>query len=91
VILDAKAARQDIGALRVLRRYERWRKGENLAMMWLMDGFNELFAADALPLRILRNGGLTLTNAAGPVKRLIIRRAMGLEGDLPRLALTGCW
>ncbi|MGH8510891.1 MAG: FAD-dependent monooxygenase, partial [Gammaproteobacteria bacterium] len=35
VILDAKAARQDIGALRVLRRYERWRKGENLAMMWL--------------------------------------------------------
>ncbi|MGH8555203.1 MAG: UbiH/UbiF/VisC/COQ6 family ubiquinone biosynthesis hydroxylase [Gammaproteobacteria bacterium] len=91
VILDAKAARQDIGALRVLRRYERWRKGENLAMMWLMDGFNELFAADALPLRIMRNAGLTLANTAGPVKRRIIRRAMGIEGDLPRLALTGRW
>ncbi len=75
----------------MLRRYERWRKGENLAMMWLLDGFNELFAADALALRILRNAGLTLTNAAGPVKRRIMRRAMGIEGDLPRLALTGRW
>ncbi|MGH8546157.1 MAG: UbiH/UbiF/VisC/COQ6 family ubiquinone biosynthesis hydroxylase, partial [Gammaproteobacteria bacterium] len=91
VILDAKAGRQDIGALRVLRRYERWRKGENLAMMWLLDGFNELFAAGALPLRIMRNAGLTLANTAGPVKRRIIRRAMGIEGDLPRLALTGRW
>ncbi|MGH8732935.1 MAG: UbiH/UbiF/VisC/COQ6 family ubiquinone biosynthesis hydroxylase, partial [Burkholderiales bacterium] len=59
VILDAKSAGQDIGALRVLRRYERWRKGENLAMMWLLDGFNELFGSDALAPRILRNAGLT--------------------------------
>ena len=49
-------------------------------MMWLLDGFNELFGSDALPLRILRNAGLTLTNAVGPVKRRIIRRAMGIEG-----------
>ena len=75
----------------MLRRYERWRKGENLAMMWLLDGFNELFGSDALPLRIMRNAGLTLANAAGPVKRWIIRRAMGIEGDLPRLARTGRW
>jgi 2-octaprenylphenol hydroxylase len=34
----------------------------------------------------LRNLGLSLTNAAGPIKNLLMRRASGLDGDLPRLA-----
>jgi 2-octaprenylphenol hydroxylase len=38
------------------------------------------------PVRLLRNLGLNLTDAAGPLKNAMARRAMGLEGDLPKLA-----
>lgn len=86
VILDAVSADQEIGSLKTLRRYERWRKGDNLLMLGIMDGFKRLFGASPLPVRLLRNIGLDLTDAAGPLKNLIARRAMGLTGDLPRLA-----
>lgn len=86
VLLDAQAEGKDVGSLRVLRRYERWRKGDNIAVMAAMDGFKRLFGSRGAPLRWLRNTGLKLTNASGPVKDLIMRRALGIEGDLPRLA-----
>ncbi len=86
VILDAVAAGQDFASFKTLRRYERWRKGDNLLMLGVMDGFKRLFGHALPPVRLLRNIGLNLTDAAGPLKNLIARRAMGLEGDLPRLA-----
>ncbi|MCP5125622.1 MAG: UbiH/UbiF/VisC/COQ6 family ubiquinone biosynthesis hydroxylase [Gammaproteobacteria bacterium] len=86
VILDALTAGQEIGALKVLRRYERWRKADNLLMLGVMDGFKRLFSNSLPTVGLLRNLGLSLTDAAGPLKNLIARRAMGLEGDLPRLA-----
>ena len=89
VLLDARQAGRDIGVLKTLRRYERWRKGDNLLMMGIMDGFKRLFGATWSPLRYARNAGLNLTDHLQPVKNLIMRRAMGLEGDLPRLALSG--
>jgi len=51
-----------------------------------MDGFKRLFGNALPPVRLLRNIGLNLTDAAGPLKNFIARRAMGLAGDLPRLA-----
>jgi 2-polyprenylphenol 6-hydroxylase len=86
VLSDAVAADRNIGSFKVLRRYERWRKGDNLLMLGIMDGFKRLFGNTLPPVRLLRNLGLNLTDAAGPLKNLIARRAMGLEGDLPRLA-----
>jgi 2-octaprenylphenol hydroxylase len=86
VLSDAMADDRDITSLKVLRRYERWRKGDNLLMLGIMDGFKRLFGTSLPPVRLLRNLGLNLTDAAGPLKNLIARRAMGLEGDLPRLA-----
>ncbi len=90
VILDALAAGQDFASLATLRRYERWRKGNNLLMLGMMDGFKRLFGNSLPPLRLLRNLGLRLTDAAGPVKQALIRRAMGLDGDLPRLTRAAC-
>jgi 2-octaprenylphenol hydroxylase len=87
VLQGAIAARQDIGAFKVLRRYERWRKGDNLLMLGIFDGFKRLFGSPLPPVRLLRNLGLNLTDATEPVKNLLARRAMGLAGgDLPRLA-----
>ena len=86
VILDAVSAGRDFAAFQTLRRYERWRKGDNLLMLGVMDGFKRLFGNALPPVRLLRNIGLNLTDAAGPLKNRIARRAMGLSGDLPRLA-----
>ncbi|MCR4346048.1 MAG: UbiH/UbiF/VisC/COQ6 family ubiquinone biosynthesis hydroxylase [Sulfuricaulis sp.] len=85
VLLDAAAKQKDIGAHEVLRRYERWRKGDNLAMVSITGGFKYLFGNELPVVSQLRNWGLDLTNAATPIKNLIMRRASGLEGDLPKL------
>jgi len=86
VLKDAVAHGRDIASLKVLRRYERWRKGHNLTMMAVMDGFKRLFGSDWQALRLARNAGLTLTDSMPPVKQLIMSHAMGRAGDLPVLA-----
>lgn len=89
VLLDALAAGRELGGLKTLRRYERWRKGDNLLMLGLMDGFKQLFGSTLPPVRWLRNLGLNVTDAAGPLKHHIARQAMGLVGDLPKSARAG--
>jgi 2-octaprenylphenol hydroxylase len=86
VLLDASAKQKDIGAHAVLRRYERWRRGDNLAMVTVTGAFRYLFGNDLAFVNQVRNLGLDLTDAAAPVKNFIMRRACGLEGDLPKLA-----
>jgi 2-octaprenylphenol hydroxylase len=78
VIEDALLAGEDVGDLKVLRRYERHRKGDNLAMLAAFDGLSRLFGMPgwAAPLRQL---GLRAVEAADPVKRLFMRKALGLE------------
>ncbi|MGH8503855.1 MAG: UbiH/UbiF/VisC/COQ6 family ubiquinone biosynthesis hydroxylase [Gammaproteobacteria bacterium] len=79
-------SRRDIGSLRVLRRYERARRGDNELTMRAMEGFKFLFERQATGWRWLRGMGVNMTDAATPLKRLIMRRAMGLSGERPRLA-----
>jgi len=86
VVLEAVQVRLDPGEMAVLRRYERWRKGENLLMLGTMDGFKRAFGSQWAPIRHARGLGLRLVDAAGPLKRTLMRRAMGLAGDLPALA-----
>ena len=86
VLLEAYHRRRDIGELTTLRRYERWRKGDNLAMLVFTDMLKRLFASSMAPIARARNLGLGLVNAATPLKLVLMRRAAGLAGDLPRLA-----
>jgi 2-octaprenylphenol hydroxylase len=86
VLIQSKEAGRNIGAFSTLRRYERARKGANLAMLGAMDLFKRFFSNDLLPLKLARNLGLSLTDHAGPIKHLMIKRAMGLVGELPTLA-----
>jgi len=74
------------GDVRVLSRYERRRMPHNLAMMAAMEGFERLFQADPLPIRLLRNSGLNWVDELPDAKALFVRRALGLVGDLPELA-----
>ncbi len=63
----------------VLARYQRRRKGENLAMMAAMEGFKQLFARDELPVRWLRNTGMRWLNQLAPLKNRIAAEAMGIH------------
>ena len=86
VIVAAKQHGRDPGSLAVLRRYERWRRGDNLLMMMTMDGINQVFSNTRSPLQRLRNLGLSLVNRSGTARRQFMKHAMGLGGDLPVLA-----
>ncbi|MFT7286572.1 MAG: 2-octaprenylphenol hydroxylase [Halieaceae bacterium] len=66
------------GRIEVLRRYQRQRKGENLAMMAAMDGFKRLFEQSSPPVRWLRNSGMRAVGSLPSLKRRIIREAMGV-------------
>lgn len=87
--LDAQALAQEvlrthgkhlaIGDLRCLRRYQRRRIGHNLGMMWVMEGFKRLFADQPLPLRWLRNAGMSGLDRSGIIKHRLMRAAMGME------------
>lgn len=86
VIVEASDNARDITSLRVLQRYERMRRNENLKMMTIMDVFYRVFSNRVLPLKLLRNLGLGLAERLTPAKNKIMRYAMGLEGNLPKLA-----
>ena len=78
-VLRAHERGDNIAAIHVLNRYQRRRKGANLAMILAMKGLQNLFAQDQLPVRWLRNTGLKLTNQLPFVKQLLARQAMGLN------------
>jgi 2-octaprenyl-3-methyl-6-methoxy-1,4-benzoquinol hydroxylase len=86
VLLEAHKKDEDISSLAVLKRYEKMRQMENLKMMTVMDAFYRVFSNQILPIKFLRNLGLGLAERILPAKNLVMRSAMGLEGNLPRLA-----
>jgi len=83
VVGDAAAAGDDPGEPSVLRRYERWRKAEALPAMALLDGLQRLFFGGNPLQSRLRQGALGLAQSAGPFKRLLMQRALGIAGEVP--------
>jgi len=86
VIVEATAASRDFGARPALRRYERWRRGENSLMIHVLDGFYHAFKPQPSPLRRLRSVALDTADRIAPLRQLLMRHAMGVSGDLPGIA-----
>ena len=61
----------------VLKRYERQRKGDNLAMMAAMQTFKWGFGSSHPAATMLRNVGLSAVDALPMVKRWFIQQAVG--------------
>lgn len=85
-ILAALRAGQDFGGAAALKQYEAMRRRHNLLMMTTMDLFHRAFGNDHIPLRLLRNLGLGMADRISPAKKLVMGYAMGVSGQLPRLA-----
>ncbi|MBC7470860.1 MAG: FAD-dependent monooxygenase [Ramlibacter sp.] len=66
-----------VGDIKLLRRYERSRKADVLAMATTTDGLQQLFAQSAAPWTLLRNWGMFGFEHSGPVKQWVARQAMG--------------
>ncbi len=75
-VLADRGQQADCGDYALLRRYERARKEDILAMQLATDGLQQLFAADAVWLGRARNLGLRLVNAQPLIKTQLVRRAV---------------
>ncbi|PZQ95442.1 MAG: 2-octaprenyl-6-methoxyphenyl hydroxylase [Cereibacter sphaeroides] len=85
VLIEARRRGEDIGAIDVLERYQRWRRFDSTALAIGMDTVNRLFSNDNPLLRMGRDLGIGLVNAVPSLRRGFMRQAAGLTGDLPKL------
>ncbi len=85
VIVDAVRLGLDPGSADVLERYQRWRRFDTMTMGFATDGLNRLFSNRSAVLRAARDVGLGLVDRAPNLKRLFIREAAGLVGEVPKL------
>jgi Ubiquinone biosynthesis hydroxylase, UbiH/UbiF/VisC/COQ6 family len=73
-----RQAQGDVGNVKVLRAYERARRGDNVLTQKAMEGFRLLFGNTLTPWKILRNSGLSIVNQMSFLKYEIAKRAMGI-------------
>jgi 2-polyprenyl-6-methoxyphenol hydroxylase-like FAD-dependent oxidoreductase len=85
-VLAAKEYFRSYGDQRLLRRYERARKGDAAALRLATDGLQRLFAWDDPRVRAVRNWGMRGFDAIAPLKSAVMQRAMGrTAGSTPRI------
>ncbi|HEY9628165.1 MAG TPA: FAD-dependent hydroxylase [Coleofasciculaceae cyanobacterium] len=89
VITAAHQRGEDIGNLQVLKRYERWRKIENLTILGFTDLLDRIFSNHWMPLVILRRLMLQVMRVVRPVKYLALWLMTGAAGRHPNLAKDG--
>ncbi|MEO0942840.1 MAG: FAD-dependent hydroxylase [Cyanobacteria bacterium J06642_12] len=78
---------QDVGDVRVLRRYGRRRRWENWVMLLFTDILNRTFSNRWLPIVVARRWVLRLMIGCSPLRRLMLRLMTGFWGtQLDRLA-----
>jgi 2-octaprenyl-6-methoxyphenol hydroxylase len=85
VIVDAARLGLDPGSATVLERYQRWRRFDTVTMGIATDGLNRLFSNRSDVLRLARDIGLGLVDRVPNLKRLFVREAAGLVGEVPKL------
>jgi 2-octaprenyl-6-methoxyphenol hydroxylase len=86
VIQEAHQAGKDIGNIKVLKKYERWRKFENLAILGFTDVLDRVFSNSFLPIIIVRRLGLLVMKYVPLVKVISLKLMIGLLGKTPELA-----
>jgi 2-octaprenylphenol hydroxylase len=76
-VLATRGMESDSGAHSLLRRFERSRREDLLAMEAVTEGLQLLFNSKLPGMKRLRNAGLRLVNRISPIKRLLVKRALG--------------
>lgn len=77
IFREARAQQRDLGGARVLARYERARKADNLDMLAVTDGLQRVFALRTLTWDGLRGWGLHAVGRYAPLRQWLAQRAIG--------------
>ncbi len=81
-LTDVLRRAPDAGDRLLLRRFERARAENILAIRWITDGLFRLFAADHAGVSRIRNSGLNLADSIPVIKTLLVRHAIGVGEGL---------
>ena len=88
ILQAAHLQKEDIGTVKILKRYENWRKIENLAILGFTDLLDRLFSNSWLPVVAVRRLGLWMMSYLKPLRIFALRLMTGLLGKKPKLAVS---
>lgn len=83
--LETFEGHKDWASRTVLRRYERWRRGDNAIVQRSMEGFDWAFKHDPVKIKF-RKTLLPLANKLNPVKNWLMSQVLNGREALPSLA-----
>lgn len=86
VVLEAHKKNRNLGSLHTLNKYQRRRKGDNLAMQMTMDAFKRVFGSELPPVRWARRFGLQTVNQHTVLQKSFMRQASGHRFSNPKLS-----
>ncbi len=86
VLQTAYSQGEDIGSLAVLRRYQSWRRWQNILSLRFTDVLNRTFSNQIFPVVVARRFGLHLMTHIPMLKVFALRFMAGLIGRLPTVA-----
>ncbi len=84
VIAQAQTQGEDWASLRVLKRYDRWRRWENLVILGFTDLLDRTFSNNIWPIVWVRRLGLWALEHVQPLKTLALNLMLGLLGRHPK-------
>jgi 2-octaprenylphenol hydroxylase len=85
VLAQAVEDGEEYAGFKVLRRYERWRRSENALVMGACDSLNRVFTEKGMGIAAARRLGMRLVTGQPLLRRALVGRALGLEGDVPAI------
>lgn len=84
-LVDAYRLGLDIGGHTTLDRYQRCRRFDNMSLIAVTDTLTRLFSNNIRPLKFLRDSGLGVMNSIPSAKKFLMKHAVGMVGNLPKL------
>ena len=86
-------SKSDLGGMKLLRRYERARRGDNVITMRAMEGFRLLFGHSATSVKTARNFGMKMFNQIeseyeGTVTKVLVENGQPIEFDEPLYVIS---
>ncbi|PCI59930.1 MAG: monooxygenase [Gammaproteobacteria bacterium] len=90
-ILKQHTQQKSLSCSIALGEYSRWRKSEATEMIAAMAAIKNIFSEQPLklpsaPVKLLRGIGLSLLDNFAPIKKQMVKQALGFKSHLPELA-----
>ena len=85
VISSARERGEDFSSINILNRYQEWRRFDNQTLGFATDNLNKIFSSYDPLFGSLKNLGMKMIDKSNRAKRVFMRQAAGLNGDLPKL------